>query len=118
MSCASAFTIEVIACIKLNSNLVCKFAWQDLYSTGIQHILSMSVLVTFCRYAGAGLFDSVQSTEPNGMQTPADFSIDRMCNELNYQQCALGVVSLQLERLISSAQDVEGVIDHSGAINV
>ena len=75
--------------------------------------------MTFCRYAGAGLFDSVQSNEP--MQTPADYSIDTMCNELNYQQrmlAALGVVSLQLERLTGSAQDIEGVIDHSGAIDV
>ena len=75
--------------------------------------------MTFCRYAGAGLFDSVQSTEP--MQTPADYSIDMMCNELNYQQrmlAALGIVSLQLERLIGSAQDIEGVIDHSGAMHI
>ena len=72
-----------------------------------------------CRYAGAGLFDSVQSTEP--MQTVADYSADVMCNELGYQQhmlAALGVVSLQLERLIGNAQDIEGVIDYIGAIHI
>lgn len=72
-----------------------------------------------CRYAGAGLFDSVQSTEL--MQTVADYSADVMCNELSYRQgmlAALAVVSLQFERLIGSAQDIEGVIDHSGAMHI
>ena len=31
---------------------------------------------------------------------------------------ALGVVSLQLERLVGNAQDIEGVIDYIGAIHL
>lgn len=79
----------------------------------------LTVVVTLCRYAGAGLFDSVQSTEP--IQTFADYSSDVMCNEQSYQQCmlaAIGLVSLQLERLMGTAQDIEGVIDHSNAIHI
>ena len=79
------------------------------------HFLS----VALCRYAGAGLFDSVQSTEP--VQTVADYSSDMMCNEQSYQQrmlAAIGIVSLQLERLMGSAQDIEGIIDRSNAIHI
>ena len=75
--------------------------------------------MTLCRYAGAGLFDSLQSTEP--MQTVADYSTDTMCNDLKYQHCmlaAVGVLSLQLEGLIGSAQDIEGVIDYSDRLHL
>lgn len=79
----------------------------------------LTAFVSLCRYAGAGLFDSVQSTEPK--QTVADYSSDMMCNEQNYQHhmlAAIGIVSLQLEQLMGSAQDIEGVIDHSNAIHI
>ena len=79
----------------------------------------LRVFVALRRYAGAGLFDSVQSTEP--MQTVTDYSTDMMCNDLNHQcsmLAAIGVVSVQLERLLGSAQDIEGVIDHRDAIHI
>ena len=79
----------------------------------------LSVIGTLCRYAGAGLFDSVQTTQP--MQTVADYSTDMMCNEPKYQHrmlAAVGVVSLQLEGLMGSAQDIEGVIDYSDTIHL
>lgn len=77
------------------------------------------MFLILCRYAGAGLFDSVQSTEP--MQIAADYSRDLMCNELLYQHqmlAAVGVVSLKLEQLEGCAQDIEGVIDYHNTIHV
>ncbi|KAL3148765.1 COP9 signalosome complex subunit 8 [Trebouxia sp. C0009 RCD-2024] len=70
-------------------------------------------------YAGAGLFDSVQSMEP--MQMVADYSRDLMCYDLHFQRkllAAIGVVSLRLEQLVGSAQDIEGVIDNHNAVHV
>ena len=72
-----------------------------------------------CRYAGAGLFDSVQSTEPQ--QMIADYSKDRIVNDIAYQHCmlaAIGLASLQLELLSCSPQDIEGLIDYSHALHI
>ena len=51
----------------------------------------------------------------------ADYSTDLMCNDLTYQcqmLAAIGVVSLRLEQLTGSAQDIEGVIDFDNAVHV
>lgn len=79
----------------------------------------MQVSVILRRYAGAGLFDSVQTME--SMQIVADYSSDPMCCDLHYQcqlLAAIGVVSLCLEQLVGSAQDIEGVVDYDNAVHV
>ena len=86
----------------------------------MQNVASLdSMLLLPCRYAGAGLFDSVQSTQPH--QTVADYSTNAMFNDVAYQHCmlaAIGVLSMQIVNLTGCAQDIEGVIDGQDTIHV
>ena len=72
-----------------------------------------------CRYAGAGLFESVQSTEPQ--QSIVDYSTDRLLIDNEYQHSmlgAIGLVSLRIEQLLGGAQDIEGVIDDDSTVHI
>ena len=72
-----------------------------------------------CRYAGAGLFDSMQSAEPQCRA--ADYSLDRLLVDSVYQHSMLvsiGIASMQIEQLMGSAQDIEGVIDCHDTLHI
>lgn len=71
------------------------------------------------RYAGAGLFDSLQSTEPQARV--ADYSTDRLLTDEAYRQSmlvAIGLVSMRIEQLMGCAQDIEGVLDCNDVLHV
>ncbi len=72
-----------------------------------------------CRYAGAGLFDSVQSAEPQCRV--ADYSSDKLLVDQAYQHSMLviiGIASMQIEQLMGAAQDIEGVLDCNDILNI
>ncbi len=82
-------------------------------------IIADTAARSLCRYAGAGLFDSTQSIEPQ--QVIADYSIDRLLEVKAYQHsmlAAVGLVSLRIEQLLGSAQDIEGVIDCNNVLHI
>ena len=68
-----------------------------------------------CRYAGAGLFDSVQLRVPQTV--PADFCDDPLATDQEFQALVLGRIataSAAVERAAGSPQDIEGVVTASG----
>ena len=70
-----------------------------------------------CRYAGAGLFDSVQSVEPQAV--PVDYSVDQLFTDPSTQQQTLGRIALAaaaVEQAAGSAQDIEGVVTADGRV--
>ena len=72
-----------------------------------------------CSYAGAGLFDSVQSHELQ--QAAADYSEDRLLMPGTYQTSMIAKIAatcLFIEHLFGSAQDIEGVIDFTNGVHI
>ena len=69
------------------------------------------------RYAGAGLFDSVQSVEPQAV--PVDYTADQLFTDPATQQQVLGRIALAaaaVEQAAGSAQDIEGVVTADGRV--
>ena len=76
-----------------------------------------------CRYAGAGLFDSIQSRVPQTIpvMVPASFSDDPLATDQEFQGLVLGRIataSAAVERAAGSPQDIEGVITASGELYI
>lgn len=72
-----------------------------------------------CRYAGAGLFDSLPTEHFN--EVTADYSADRLINDTMYQNhilASIAAVCSDIERVAGSAQDIEGVVDWQDAIHI
>ena len=72
-----------------------------------------------CRYAGAGLFDSVQTRPPTELVT--DVSSDKLINDAVYQSQMLAIVAsicVQIEQVMESPQDVEGVVDFADTVHI
>ena len=72
-----------------------------------------------CRYAGAGLFDSVQSSAPQ--EVPVEFSSDPLLADLAFQSSVLGRIaaaSAAVERAAGSPQDIEGAITANGKLYI
>ena len=72
-----------------------------------------------CRYAGAGLFDSIQSIE--SQDAPADYSEDRLLMQGSYQQSMrvkMAIICMRIEQLLGSAQDIEGVVDCNNHLHI
>ena len=70
-------------------------------------------------YAGAGLFESVQSKVPK--EVPVDFSSDRLLADASFQSLMLGRVaaaSAAVESAAGSPQDIEGVITAQGELYI
>ena len=70
-------------------------------------------------YAGAGLFDSIQTSPPQ--IAPADYVADRLFADDSYQQEVLGAIAVAVaavERCCECAQDVEGVIGEDNSIHI
>lgn len=71
------------------------------------------------RYAGAGLFDSVQSRAPKDV--PVDFSNDPLLADQAFQSSVLGRISAAsaaVERAAGSPQDIEGAITADGKLYI
>lgn len=71
------------------------------------------------RYAGAGLFESVQSRAPQ--EVPVDFSSDQLLLDQALQSCLLGRIaaaSAAVESAAGSPQDIEGVVTADGRLYV
>ena len=73
----------------------------------------------FCRYAGAGLYDSVQLYEPEfRMARLADC---RLVYDTSYRQQIMwniASISRDIEAHMGCAQDIEGVIDCTDRIHI
>ena len=72
-----------------------------------------------CRYAGAGLYDSLQTT--TACEVVTDYSADKLVNDTQYQALLLtdiAAVCAMMEQITGSAQDVEGVIDFNDALHI
>ena len=68
-----------------------------------------------CRYAGAGLFDSVQSLEPQAV--PVDYTADPLFTDRAFQAQTLGRIAAAaaaVEAAAGSPQDIEGVVTADG----
>ena len=81
------------------------------------HIQEFSGCAFPCRYAGAGLFDSVQSVDPQAV--PVDYSTDKLYTDTCAQQRTLGRIALAaaaVEKAAGSAQDIEGVVTSDGRV--
>ena len=71
------------------------------------------------RYAGAGLFDSVQSVEPRAV--PVDHSSEPLVSDGVFQRDTLGRIAAAaaaVEAAAGSAQDIEGVIIADGGLYI
>ena len=72
-----------------------------------------------CRYAGAGLFDSVQTQAASEVTT--DYSVDSLISDFTYQTrmlIAIAAVCVAVEQVAGCAQDIEGVIDFDNALHI
>lgn len=72
-----------------------------------------------CRYAGAGLFDSIPTQA--AQETHTDYSSDCLVNKSSYQMhnlMRIAAVCTKIEQISGSAQDIEGVIDCDDAIHI
>lgn len=72
-----------------------------------------------CRYAGAGLFDSIQTQAASEVAT--DYSVDSLVSDPTYQTrmlISIAAVCVAVEQVAGSAQDVEGVIDFDDALHI
>ena len=72
-----------------------------------------------CRYAGAGLFESVQSRAPYAV--PANFSEDLLVTDRHFQALVLGRIATAcaaVESAARSPQDIEGVVTASGDLYI
>ena len=81
--------------------------------------MQLTDVILTCSYAGAGLFDSIQSTE--SQEAAADYSEDRLLMHGTYQQAMLvklAAVCMRIEQLAGSAQDIEGVIDYNNDLHI
>lgn len=75
--------------------------------------------IVSCRYAGAGLFDSVQTQLP--AEVVADTSADKLVNDFVYQSHMLAIIAgicAQIEQIMGSPQDVEGVVDSTDSVHI
>lgn len=71
------------------------------------------------RYAGAGLFDSVQSVEPRAV--PVDYSSEPLVSDSVFQRDTLGRIAAAaaaVEAAAGSAQDIEGFITADGGLYI
>jgi alpha-glucan,water dikinase len=70
------------------------------------------------RYAGAGLFDSVQSVEPQAV--PVDYTADRLFSDAEFQAQTLARIAAAAAAVEAAAggtpQDIEGVVTAEGEI--
>ena len=85
---------------------------------GVQGCKSGPVLM-WRRYAGAGLFDSVQSRAPK--EVPVNFSSDPLLADQAFQSTVLGRIaaaSAAVATAAGSPQDVEGVVTADGKLYV
>ena len=67
------------------------------------------------RYAGAGLFDSVQSVAPQAV--PVDYTSDALFTDRGFQAQTLGRIAAAaaaVEAAAGSPQDMEGVVTADG----
>lgn len=72
-----------------------------------------------CRYAGAGLFDSVHSAEPRVV--PVDYSSEPLVSDSAFQIATLGRIAAAaaaVEAAAGSPQDIEGVIAADGGLHI
>jgi alpha-glucan, water dikinase len=87
-------------------------------------LVSLASLIRFFpaapRYAGAGLFDSVQSQHP--VEVAADYSSDQLLADAAHQRRLLGRVAAAAAAVEAamggSPQDVEGVLTADGQLYV
>ncbi|KAK9830544.1 hypothetical protein WJX72_012386 [[Myrmecia] bisecta] len=70
-------------------------------------------------YAGAGLFDSVQSTAPTEIRV--DYSAERLLSDAAFRQMVLAKIAIGcacVEALLAGPQDIEGVFTANGSLYI
>ena len=83
------------------------------------HQHEVNQLCALCRYAGAGLFESVQSRVPQAV--PANFYKDLLATDQQLQALVLGRIataSAAVETAAGSPQDIEGVVTANGNLYI
>lgn len=72
-----------------------------------------------CRFAGAGLFDSVPTERPEAVRV--DYSQDKLVNDAAYRHAQLSSIALAallIEQAMGGPQDIEGVLTADGEVVV
>lgn len=72
-----------------------------------------------CRFAGAGLFDSVQSAL--AVEVAVDHSTEPLLCDVDLRRATLGriaVAAVAVEAALGAPQDIEGVVDEGGEVFV
>ena len=72
-----------------------------------------------CRYAGAGLFDSIQTQEP--VQRMFDLTSDPLWVDQSFQLRILRKIAracIAVEQVTGSSQDIEGALDASLNVHI
>ena len=81
--------------------------------------LSWQTSFILCRFAGAGLYDSVQVPRPE--LVAVDYSEDPLFTDDAFQAdmlARIAAASVAVERAFGAAQDVEGLVDAEGRVHV
>ena len=71
------------------------------------------------RFAGAGLFDSVQSAP--AVEQAVDHSTEPLLRDVDLQRATLGRIAaavVAVEAALGAPQDIEGVVDEDGEVFV
>lgn len=72
-----------------------------------------------CRFAGAGLFDSVQSAPAT--EQAVDYCTEPLLCDADLRRATLGRIAaaaVAVEAALGAPQDVEGVVDEGGEVFV